>query len=318
MSQPYAAPFAAVTEALQAQLDRLPRCAEKLYFWLRRMGRPGRAIEFKLDQFIEQYDYSKKWAKQALTLLIEAGLLVQELRSWGYWFRVVLVDPGIANDPEENKPSDQEKQTSQTQPSNAEDTRTLLKGSAKTTNTTDSGSCSPTASQLNPKTREEGSSLSVEPSPSLEAAGTFQRIGNDPFSAPGQNAVENEISRIEQLIGAAPRFLRRLIQQTPLPVIMDAIASLEEAQTEKRVNRSPIGFLVQAIREQWKPNNSAQLEIDAFSRWRQIADQRGWIERWTSSDSSITGLPSGTIGVMRKGGDHWEDWRTIARELTTS
>lgn len=101
MRRVYSTPFAPITAFLQEFLNTLPRCCAELYQWIRRKGKPESPIEFGLEEFAQQFDYSMDWAVKCLKRLFKECLLTEDRQAWGRWYRVILHDPDF-------KPTDQD------------------------------------------------------------------------------------------------------------------------------------------------------------------------------------------------------------------
>jgi hypothetical protein len=96
--------------------------------------------------------------------------------------------------------------------------------------------------------------------------------------------------------------------------IKNTIALVKERKQSGEV-KNPAGLLVDAIRGQWKPAQRSASATAEFNDWYHKAYAAGLIEYFTSSDSKVTGLPPGSIGVLRCGSEVWEDWRAIAETV---
>jgi hypothetical protein len=102
-----------------------------------------------------------------------------------------------------------------------------------------------------------------------------------------------------------------VVLEATLTTVQDAIALVKERKQGGEV-KNPAGLLVDAIRGQWKPSQRSASATSEFNIWYHKAYAAGLIEYFTSSDSKVTGLPPGSIGVLRRGSGVWEDWRAIA------
>jgi hypothetical protein len=86
-------------------------------------------------------------------------------------------------------------------------------------------------------------------------------------------ASNNDVESVLATLGVEMNStLAKRIKGTPKEVMMDAIASLEQAIAEERV-RNPAGFLFKALNEAWKPNEEHQkkVEQDIFQEWFPLA-----------------------------------------------
>lgn len=86
-------------------------------------------------------------------------------------------------------------------------------------------------------------------------------------------AEQKDIQRTLADLGVEPNStLERLIGETPVGIVENAIESLREALTNGPV-RNPDGFLNKAINDAWKPNDKpeTQLSKDMFKQWYDLA-----------------------------------------------
>jgi hypothetical protein len=128
------------------------------------------------------------------------------------------------------------------------------------------------AAQL--KTANEKLRLERASQPSLTAIRSEPNKIVNLNSATTQTAILNEDvrSQFEQLGVVLNSTLIRKIQSTTEDVLQDAIAALRERHLAGKVE-NPAGYLVDAIRQGWKPNQkgSEKAERDAFKQWFDLA-----------------------------------------------
>lgn len=89
-------------------------------------------------------------------------------------------------------------------------------------------------------------------------------------------------SELDALKIKANSTLLKLIGQTPEEVVIRAIDALKGALTTSAV-RNPSGFLVEAIRNTWIPNEGFEkkAELDVFNKWYPLARSKKLVEAAT-------------------------------------
>lgn len=82
--------------------------------------------------------------------------------------------------------------------------------------------------------------------------------------------------------------LTKLIKAAPEEVVLKAINALRCADTSLEV-RNPSGFLVEAIRNTWVPNEryEQKVELDAFDEWYSLATSLKLVSAATKRDSTL-------------------------------
>jgi hypothetical protein len=104
------------------------------------------------------------------------------------------------------------------------------------------------------------------------------------------------------------------VLETDLSILEDAIAVVKENQAKSHV-KNPSGLLVRAIKGKWVPVSPAKALVDEFKAWYESAYKSGVIQRFTSSNSLVTGHGDGVLCVMRSGSDRWIPWLEVKRSL---
>ncbi len=79
--------------------------------------------------------------------------------------------------------------------------------------------------------------------------------------------------------------LSKLLSVAPEEVVLKAIAALKEALTTTEV-RNPCGFLVEAIRNTWIPNEGYEqkVQMDLFNKWYPLAQSLNLVKAATQID----------------------------------
>jgi hypothetical protein len=314
--------FARVTHAHDALALQLTPCAGQLYRWLLRRRPAGRPQEFELDEFSEwtgtsrKRSYSIRHIQRSLFELVNSGLVEVVRKYSGKIFKLV------ANHPHSDKNVQKLEQNVQVgmemSKIEASNPCSSVLSYREKLETTEKPSTHPAAkSDRNQnqdlKDQEKASKVEIPkiPDPNAGLINLVQDSETDNFSASGEQ--REILIQVEAAIAPIPLNpqIAAVVLEATLTTVQDAIALVKERKQSGEV-KNPAGLLVDAIRGQWKP---AQRTLDAtaeFNHWYREAYAAGLIEYFTSSDSRVTGLPPGSIGVLRRGSEVWEDWRAIA------
>ncbi|MBD1863036.1 MULTISPECIES: hypothetical protein [Trichocoleus] len=315
--------FARVTHAHDALALQLTPCAGQLYRWLLRRKPAGRSQEFELNEFSEwtgvgrKRSYSIRHIQRSLLELAESGLVEVVRKYSGKIFKLV------ANHPQSDKnvaELDQNVQVGMEMSKiGASNPCSSVLSYREILETTDRPSTLPAAvknkNQNNKEFEDQEKTLDIEPLKGLDLnAGSINLVQDaeiDHFSASGEQ--REILIQVEAAIAPIPLNpqIAAVVLEATLTTVQDAIALVKERKRSGEV-KNPAGLLVDAIRERWKPAQSAKSVTTEFNIWYHKAYAAGLIEYFTSSDSQVTGLPSGSIGVLRHGSEVWEDWRAIA------
>jgi hypothetical protein len=264
--------------------------------------------------------YSIRHIQRSLLELVQVGLVEVVRKYTGQIFKLV------ANHPQADKnvaKLDQNIQSgmemSKIEASNPDGSILSYREKSKKT---DIPSTHPAAkiNQNDQEVRAQEKSLDLE---GLECSGLNAGLTNlvqnaeiDVSSASGeQRKILNQVKAAIAPIPLNPQIAAVVLEAT-LTTVQDAIALVKERKQSGEV-KNPAGLLVDAIRGQWKPAQSTPSVMAQFNDWYHKAYAAGLIEYFTSSDSKVTGLPSDSIGVLRRGSQVWEDWRAIASESQT-
>jgi hypothetical protein len=316
--------FARVTYAHDALALQLTPCAGQLYRWLLRRRPAGRPQEFELNEFSEwtgenrKRSYSIRHIQRSLLELVQVGLVEVVRKYTGQIFKLV------ANHPQADKnvaELDQNVQSgmemSKIEASNPHGSVASYREKIKKA---DKPSTHPAAkinqNQNNQEIENQGKSLNLgELKNSDLNAGLINLVQDtevDNSSASGdQHEILNQVEEAIAPIPLNPQIAAAVLDAT-LTTVQDAIALVKERKQSGEV-KNPAGLLVDAIRGQWKPAQSTPNVMAEFNDWYHKAYAAGLIEYFTSSDTTVTGLSPGSIGVLRRGSEVWEDWRAIAR-----
>jgi len=315
--------FARVTHAHDALALQLTPCAGQLYRWLLRRKPAGRSQEFELNEFSEwtgrgrKRSYSIRHIQRSLLELVNSGLVEVVRKYSGQIFKLIASHPNL----DENVLIlDQNVQVgikmSKTEASNPCDSVLSYRENLEIA---DKPSTHPVA--VNEKNRTNQGSEDQEKAldvgslkssvPNAGLTNLVQDTETDNFSANGE---QHEILiQVESAIAPIPLNpqIAAVVLEAALTTVQDAIALVKERKQSGEV-KNPAGLLVDAIRGQWKPAQRSASATAEFNDWYRKAYAAGLIEYFTSSDSKVTGLPLGSIGVLRRGSEVWEDWRAIA------
>jgi len=317
--------FARVTHAHDALALQLTPCAGQLYRWLLRRRPAGRSQEFELNEFSEwtglgrKRSYSIRHIQRSLIELAESGLVELVRKYSGKIFKLVANHPKLDKNVQN---LDQNVQfgmgMSKIEPSNP---CSSVLSYRERIETTDKPSTLPAAAknenQNSQEFEDQGKTLDIESlkcsDPNAELTNLVQDAETDYFSASGeQREILNQVEAAIAPIPLNPQIAAVVLEAT-LTTVQDAIALVRERKQSGEV-KNPAGLLVDAIRGRWKPAQRSARATAEFNDWYHKAYAAGLIEYFTSSDSKVTGLPPGSIGVLRCGSEVWEDWRAIAAE----
>ena len=319
--------FARVTHSHDALALQLTPCAGQLYRWLLRRKPAGRTQELELKEFSEwtgaarKRPYSIRHIQRSLLELDKVGLveIVREYSS--QIFKL------IANHPQSDKnvaDRDENVQTgmemSKTEASNPCSSVPSYRESIETTDGPSSHPAAVNDQRSNTQEVEDQEKfLDVEVPKGLDLNARLTNSTQDPKkdNSSATNDQRQILNQVEAAIAPIPLNpqIRAVVLSAALTTVQDAIALVKERKQRGRV-KNPAGLLVDAIRGHWKPDQSADSVMTEFNEWYREAYAAGLIEYCTSSDSQVTGLPSGSIGVLRRGSQVWEDWRAIASSLS--
>jgi hypothetical protein len=314
--------FARVTHAHDALALQLTPCAGQLYRWLLRRRPAGRPQEFELNEFSEwtgenrRRSYSIRHIQRSLFELVNSGLVEVVRKYSGKIFKLVANHPqsdkNVQNlDQNVQVGMEMSKMRASNHCSSVTSYREMLE-------TTDKPSTHPAAvnkkNQTSQEEKDQEKTLDIDP---LKISDLNAKPTNlvkdaeiDNFSASGeQREILNEVEAAIAPIPLNPQIAAVVLEAT-LTTVQDAIALVKERKQSGEV-KNPAGLLVDAIRGQWKPAQRSTSATAEFNDWYHKAYAAGLIEYFTSSDGKVTGLPPGSIGVMRRGSEVWEDWRAI-------
>jgi hypothetical protein len=317
--------FARVTHAHDALALQLTPCAGQLYRWLLRRRPAGRPQEFELNEFSDwtgknrKRSYSIRHIQRSLLELAESGLVEVVRKYSGKIFKLV------ANHPQSDKNVqilDQNVQVGMEMSKiEASNPCSSVLSYREELETTDRPSTHPAAvkneNQDSQKFRDQAKALDIE---LLKSSDLNERLTNliqdaeeDNFFASGeQREILNQVEAAIAPIPLNPQ-IAAVVLEAALTTVQDAIALVKERKQSGEV-KNPAGLLVDAVRGRWKPAQRSSGAAAEFNNWYHQAYAAGLIEYFTSSDSQVTGLPPGSIGVLRRGSEVWEDWRAIAAQ----
>ncbi|BAY14177.1 DUF6262 family protein [Calothrix sp. NIES-2098] len=99
------------------------------------------------------------------------------------------------------------------------------------------------------------------------------------------NKIQFELDELGVRINST---LSKLINSAPEELVLKAIDALKEALTNTEV-RNPSGFLVEAIKNTWIPNEEyvQKVELDVFNEWYELARKKGLVLASQSSKNGI-------------------------------
>jgi hypothetical protein len=321
--------FARVTQAHDILALQLTPCASRLYRWLLRRNPAGRHQELELNEFVSwtsrgrKRSYSIRHIQRSLLELIEIGLVEVVKKYTGQIYKLIANHP----QPEENvvEPDKNVQVATEMSKIGASNPYSSVPPSRENIETTDIPSTHPAVvnnKNLNrQKFKDQGNVLDMKVSGRSDINGTLtssaQDSKTDNSSATGeQREILNQVGAAIAPIPLNPQ-IRAVVLNAALTTVQDAIALVKERKEGGRV-KNPAGLLVDAIRGCWKPSQGNSTVMAEFNEWYREAYAAGVIQYFTSSDSQVTGLPLGSIGVLRRGSEVWEDWRTIALSLPLS
>lgn len=225
--------FAPVTEEFDVRFARtLPPAARTLWTWLRRMAPPEREIEFCLKDFAQQFSYTLKWGRHALTALAEHGLVEIVRRYYGYGFKVLVFQPGDIR--QKSSPSREEtsfppNKTSQKPASNPHSHVPLNKENIKI--------------KQNPE--------NPTPHPVLNE----QEMMPEALEIGQGSEYEELFQEVEQAGIILNSHLKQILLQATVQTIRNAIAAFHEQKQKGNINKNPSGFFRRAVEQQFKPNS---------------------------------------------------------------
>lgn len=315
--------FARVTHAHDALALQLTPCAGQLYRWLLRRRPAGRPQEFELNEFSEwtgasrKRSYSIRHIQRSLLELTESGLVEVVRKYSGKIFKLVAKHPELDKNVQN---LDQNVQiTMEMSKIGTSNPCGSVPSYREKLETTDKPSTHPAAvnnrNQNNQEFKDQGKTLDLESlkcsDPNAGLTNSVQDGETDNFSASREQ--REILIQVEAAIAPIPLNpqITAVVLEAALTTVQDAIALLKERKQSGEV-KNPAGLLVDAIRGQWKPAQQSASATAEFNHWYHKAHAAGLIEYFTSSDTKMTGLPPGSIGVLRRGSEVWEDWRAIA------
>ncbi|MBD2120194.1 hypothetical protein [Trichocoleus sp. FACHB-262] len=317
--------FARVTHTHDFLALQLTPCAGQLYRWLLRRKPAGRSQEFELNEFSEwtglgrKRSYSIRHIQRSLLELAECGLVEVVRKYSGKIFKLVANHPQLDKNVAE---LDQNVQIGMEMSKiEASNPCSSVLSYRERIETTDKPSTHPAAvnkeNQTNQRKKNQEESLAIDllKSSDLNAklTNSVQDAEIDTFSASGEQ--RETLNQVEAAIAPIPLNpqIAAVVLEATLTTVQDAIALVKERKQSGEV-KNPAGLLVDAIRGQWKAAQRSTSATSEFNDWYHKAYAAGLIEYFTSSDPKVTGLPLGSIGVLRRGSEVWEDWRAIAFE----
>jgi hypothetical protein len=316
--------FARVTHAHDALALQLTPCAGQLHRWLLRRRPAGRPQEFELDEFSKwtgasrKRSYSIRHIQRSLFELVNSGLVEVVRKYSSKIFKLVANHPQLDKNVQN---LDQNVQVGMEMSKiEASNLCSSVLSYIEELETTDKPATHPAVisnenQNQEVKDQEKASDFETIKIPDLNAGLTnlVQDAEIDNFSASGeQHAILNQVEVAIAPIPLNPQIAAVVLEAT-LTTVQDAIALVKERKQSGEV-KNPAGLLVDAIRGHWRPAQRSTGVTAEFNDWYHKAYAAGLIEYFTSSDNRVTGLPPGSIGVLRRGSEIWEHWRAIALE----
>lgn len=235
--------FAPITQEFDQQFARhIPPAAQHLWKWLRRKAPPGREIEFDLKEFAATFDYTLKWARTALNILIEHQLVEEIRRFYSYGFRVKVFQVGdIGNKSSTNseETSNQTYKTSQKVPSNPLNFDTNNKE----------------------KFREEQNQENPTTHPVQNEQGKI--LDQAKISQASEH--QDLLQEIEQSGIKLNPYLEQIVLKATVQTVRNALESYREQRQRGNINKNPAGFFRRAVEQGFKPNSepSKHRSLDA-------------------------------------------------------
>lgn len=148
--------------------------------------------------------------------------------------------------------------------------------------------------------------------PLLEEVELTPHVITDSSSTPPPSggfvsAASSLLEDVRSCCGGINPTLQKLVLETQASVVENAIAAYKE---QKQTVKNPIPWMVTAIKNQYKPKSDVSKikELDAFNAWYTNNKHR---VQFTLTDTSITGLSPGQIGVMLRETDKWVHWKDL-------
>jgi hypothetical protein len=317
--------FTRATNEYEIEILKLPPCARLLQGWLLRRKRPGQAQEFELQEFAEwtfsgrPRPYSIRHIKRALAKLIEVGLVVVLKKYSGKAFKLIADYPkSDKNVTESDKNVRFKTKMSKTETLNPSGFVGLYRENRDTADRPSTHPAVMDNENLKNQEKEQEKVLSTQ---GLENSDLNEDLQNlvidaeiDSLSASGeQREILNQIREAIAPLPLNPQ-LKAVVLQAASTIVLDAIVVLKERKQSGEV-KNPAGFLVDAIRGEWKPTQSPSSALAEFNNWFSKARDAGLIQPFSLSSRHLPGLPDGSIGVMRRDSEIWEDWRIVASSL---
>ena len=280
------AAFARITDAHEDILCQLTPCAQKLYCWLLRLRPAGVSLEFDFEAFQEwsstkrKAPYCLKQIKASLQQLIESGLVEPLRRYSARVYKLVVhhpeseVETGKKSSDLENKTSRFWNKTSKIQPSNADsavsDQQRIFKEQTDT------------VPPSHPVSRNEQKKLT-------DRTKVPESINRD---RPRHNWEKLQSAIAPQRLN---QNLEQVICSAPSEVVNNAVELLIQQRSQGKV-KNPSGFLVRAIRGQWRirtQTSKAQNNISENSEASQTGSSSAFQPVENSKNEAKSTVPEG-------------------------
>jgi hypothetical protein len=316
--------FAKVTEYHETLEFQVTPCARFLYHWLLRNTRAGNPQEIELEDFIaftargRSRPYSLRHVWKALKELFNLGVVdVVKQYSWKIW-KVIAYHPLVAETSrsEAKKPQTEAKKP-YLQASNPDSVVPINREFREHTDSPPplpvvvdegTGQIEIAFDQLENGVRTTSKSLDSNLPSGLNIT---QELSN---TVEPDQASQNSLEKVKEAI--APQKLHPHLQQfvlsTDIAVLENALLVVKEVRAKSHV-KNPSGLLVDAIKGKWVPASPVKAVVDEFKAWYESAYSSGVIQRFTSSNSLVTGHGDGVMCVMRVGSDRWIPWLEVKR-----
>ena len=295
--------FARITAEHDRILFELTPCSGQLYRWLLRATPAGKPQEVLLDEFQQQTGYSLKWIKASLEALIENELVEVVRRYSGRIFKLICFHPEKKTSDDVRETSQKRQQTSTKKVQNADSSvPSYRENTEQQTEPThppvDKGQGNVGTYGQTPQAAEGENQKTEERK--LETEQEMSEQGKAPAAisaeiAPEYAALLNEAEQYG--VKLAPKIIA-LVVGTAAAIVENAIAALKENKEQGKV-KNPTGFLCQAIKNQWKPNQgkvqegSKQANVpkgenrvtpEGFNEWFDMARSIGLVSAATMQD----------------------------------
>ena len=315
--------FARITAEHDRILSELTPCSGQLYRWLLRATPAGKPQEVLLEEFQQQTGYSLKWIKASLGALIENELVEVVRRYSGRIFKLICFHPEKKTSDDVRETSQKRQQTSTKQAQNADSSvRSYRENIKKQTEPThppvENEQGDVCIHEQTPQAAEGRNQKTEERKPETEQKMSGQ--GKVPAAisveiAPEYAALLNESEQYG--VRLTPQIIA-LVTDATIANAADAIAALKENKEQGKV-KNPTGFLCQAIKNKWKPNQGKMQEGSeqakaialetrtapvGFNEWFDLARSIGLVSAATMQDG---------IQYVFTNLNEREEWETFAR-----